>query len=412
MKKAALFDCAKFALGAIAGFGANIVILKLLAGEMGASNFGVYSLCVGVALLVRGVIFQPVYQAVFTFHNNFGSEKWADFSGSAFRYFLISVSLISIIALVIGFPNRIIVCILIVWLVGEYFRGIAQVYCLAKGMQGKAAISNLADAFIKMLFVWIATKISTENVVYVLAGWSLSPYFAVAIMPFGIVNFLNKRLEREDELKIIGFSWPIAPQNFLGWLIGLADRYVIGALCGTYFAGIYSGFYALGSQPINQFQLVVENVSRPNLLSEISNNQRIRCIKRILTMSLLVLLIALASFAFLLFFGADIAGILLGKDFEKHWMLILWVVIGQGLISISANIKLFFLSYGSSKKVLAMDFLGGGLSVAVPYFLVTNIGWKGASYAIPIYGLIILIGYSCLFILHFKEDFIAFREGN
>jgi O-antigen/teichoic acid export membrane protein len=177
----------------------------------------------------------------------------------------------------------------------------------------------------------------------------------------------------------------------LGWMNGVGDRYLIGAMLGLEQAGIYAAVYGLVSRPFLMASGIVELTLRPvynHLVVEQSHREADRLLLRwLLTVTCMVG----AGFAGIAIFSHLIVNLLLATKYRSGVNLMLWIAGGYALLAISDVFVKVCYAYGYTRAILMIQVVGAILSLVLAIIGIKMFGLVGAAMAVPVYFGIMLI---------------------
>lgn len=385
------------ALAALAG-------LRLLTEIAPSELFGAYVLFNGGLALAQGLLFGPGGQAVLRYYPDFAEGGWeyrlrawaahlfrrrwtwaaggiltaAVADGVLFHRVGLSLWLLSLAAVAI-----------------EGWRTLEIAMRNAARLQRQYALLLASDAIARPLGAIAAATVAGASLESLVLGQTVGGAIAVSafalrprvlgihgrdrsLVPRGKLERLEEHMKR--------FAAPLTWLPVLGWLTGLADRYIVAGLLGLAEAGVYAAAYGLASRPLLLVGTVTEATLRQPLYEAVGSRDR-RSARRIL-MAWLGLNFAIGT--------AIGAGLSLGAGTLSQWLLaesyryaatalIPWIGAGYVALICAQALERVLYSRGQTGAVVVVQAVSAGLSVIGAAIGAYLGGLRGAAAAVPVY---------------------------
>lgn len=382
---------------------ATLAGVRLLTELASPSLYGGFILVNGMLSLVQGVALQPTAQAALRFYPEYEASgashllrrrlvrifarRWgwiagaclasATVDGMAFRYLGPAAW-----ALVAGTAGL------------DAWKSVEIVMRNAARRQSAYATVLAADAVARpagaVLAAW-ALGASLESLLLGQAAGALAVLACTALID-GSAAPDNGRLEPERhtlaglEGGMDRFAAPLVWMPVIGWVSGMADRYVVGGILGLSQAGIYGAAYGLASRPLLMVGTVTEATFRQPLYGAVSGKERSSSNR--LLLAWLVLNVGAGSMLALLLGG--------GKDIVVHWILaagyreqaaelLPWIAAGYVFVLANQALERWLYAQQRTGVVTLVGAAGAILAIAGALVGSTWFGLKGVAAAVPVY---------------------------
>ncbi len=250
----------------------------------------------------------------------------------------------------------------------------------------------IADAWLRPLMAVLFIHFFGAAAETILLAY-LCVSFAALLMGNRVMRwpFLRKHCDGTDqeekrlEERLRTYASPLLPLGIIGWITGLADRYIIGGTIGLGAAGIYAAAAGLASRPVLMLGTALELAIRPRY-QEIVGDKNPQQEKRIL-----LIWIALVTGAGTLYVAAlaewreEIAALLLGKSFRSGSLLMPWVASGYVLLVTSYIFERVCYAHSRTRRVLSIQTVTAVVAIICLSAGAYRYGLQGAAVAVPVF---------------------------
>lgn len=394
-----LWVAAGHAIAAVAA----LIGVRLTTELVPAALFGAFVLLNGVLALLQGVLLQPLAQAALRYYPEYVSRG----SAAVLRRHLVAVfarrwgwSLV-----VFGAVGSLDVVTLkclspVTWLLLagalglEAWRTIEIILRNAGCRQVSYGAFYAADAIARSAGVVVAAWALSASVESLLFGQCIG-----GLTVLGGSSALREREVRTAEENTLShveadaiadgmsdFAAPLQWSPILGWVSGLADRYIVGGMLGLGSAGVYAAACGLVSRPMLMIGAVTDATLRQRLYSAAAQHET-----GVVRWTLIIWLIAnvaasgLVALIVTMFSGA-IMDLLLAADYRRDAAtLVPWVAAGYVLVLLDQVIGRLLYARGRTSAVVGVQAASAALAVLVASVAVWWNGLLGAAMAIPVY---------------------------
>jgi O-antigen/teichoic acid export membrane protein len=376
----------------------QIIGVRLLTEALTPSVFGEIALILGLSTLATSILVHPTMQALLRYHaeyahlgNSSPVERTAVQAILKNVRFALPFSIpLVVLAVVAGWIN-IPVALLLVVLVG------------ADGMQMFRTATLNASRQHRRYGAWqIAEAWGRPLLAYVAVSWLgvhpeivLSSFIAVTAGIYAVMRLTadpasgGPHVRHEHEEKLLhafqSYARPLTPLGLLGWLSGMADRYMIGGLLSAQSVGMYAAVYGLASRPILILSSIVETSIRPVYYSAVMRNDRQESRKHLVAWFAIVFSAGAALCGLLSLFHHEVAKLLLGPDFREGSYLMPWIAGGYVLFALYHIAVRVCLAHDAPQVVTATEAGRAVLALAIGFLFIKMYGLYGAAIAVPIY---------------------------
>jgi O-antigen/teichoic acid export membrane protein len=396
-KKSLLSDGAW--LAGLQGFAAlgQLVGVRLLTEILPPAVFGEFSLWLGVIVLAATGLANPTMQAMLRYYpeyalNGRGAIVMAVVSQQLLKLIKWTIPVFIIgatVALFFKWTGLITLGLLSALVAVEVVRMKYTTLLNSERHHRLSGIWAVAEAWGRPILAWAMVSMLGISIEIILVGFLLvSVCVFVGVRKFIVLqkNSTFSALEEADLAhRFWTYSLPLLPLGLVGWVSGMADRYMIGILLSPADVGLYVAIYGLASRPMLMFGAIIESVIRPVYLSALiegDNNKANGYLKRwmllIVLGSLLAIMLALVGHQWL-------ADILLGAQYRSVSFLLPWIIGGYALLIISYIANRICYANGATKSIFIIEVTGAVIAIIVGFVFIKWGGLKGAAVAIPFY---------------------------
>ncbi len=376
------------------------------------SLFGKFALINGIIALLQGILFQPMAQAAFRYYPDFEKinavldltrhlynvffYRWlggmalmvAGGLTDAFTFHYLSMSIWFLVSFTLGLEG---------WKVVELvIRNAAR---RQSAYAKLLAADSLARPAGSILLAWIFGS-SIESL---LAGQAMGMFLVLA--GFALFSVKSKRADYTPGISKHGdiepfkrnmsqFAKPLLLTPIVGWMSGLADRYIVGGILGIAQAGIYAAAYGIASRPFLLLSSITEATLRQHFYEAFSNSDSY-AVKKIFAIWIVLNVLLGFSGAFLiLWLREPITHLLLAREYYDAANLLAWIAIGYVFLVTSHAIERIIYAAGNTRVVVAIQFVSAIVGILLAYIGAKTMGLEGVALAVPVYfGLQLLITF-------------------
>jgi PST family polysaccharide transporter len=240
---------------------------------------------------------------------------------------------------------------------------------------------NVADALARPLGAAAAMAVAGATPAVVLAGILTAAVVVneICIRAIGSGEPDGSGVEPpETRKRILRFAAPLMPWAVLAWIVGLADRYVLGATAGTGAVGVYSAAYGLGSQGFLAVGLVGLTVFRPLYFSATDARDPVRS-RRILGLWLAAMICgSVGGIAALVLLGGPLARFCLGPAFQSGASLLPWIGAAYTLQTLQTVFEVLLYAKHETGSLLRVQIAGASTALVLYVLLIPRYGAFGA----------------------------------
>jgi O-antigen/teichoic acid export membrane protein len=377
-------------LGQLAG-------IRLLTEVLPPTVFGEFSLWLGIVTFVASGLANPTMQGLLRYYPEYAKRSEGGQVKTAARKQLVKLMVwflpVFVVGLIaafkLGWADMTIVILLVALVVVEIAR-----------MQGSALLNvvrahrayglwAVAEAWGRPVMAWALVSLAGLSVTLVLAGYLLASVCTWTVMRRLVPRDRETSIQDIEQSRLADRLWrytlPLLPLGVLGWLSGMADRYMIGALLSPAEVGLYVAIYGLASRPMLMFGGVVENTIRPVYQSAILEGEFNHATSYLFRWTLAIALGSAIAITLAWACHTWLARLLLGDGYRNVSYLMPWIVGGYALCLQSQVMSRVCYAHGATQKVLQIEGLGAILAISIGYLCISQAGVWGAALAVPIY---------------------------
>jgi O-antigen/teichoic acid export membrane protein len=352
----------------------------------------------GVLSLVQGLAYQPFGQAALRYYfewiNNEGSEtglRQLLASTYARRFVAFSLGTVTVALLLMHFTktSSLTVTLFLLLFALEGWKTLEIVLANASRSQSVYATLFAADAVLRPFASVGVVLASGPSVEALVAGQCLA--LAMVLGTFHVWRAKPSRSMpgRAVEAKLAAgmkrFARPLLWLPLIGWMSGLADRYIVGGVLGLGAAGIYAAAYGLASRPFLLLGTITEATLRQPVYMAFSNPHS-QDGKRLLASWVAVNLGIGSVGAFLIWWLREpLVGLLLAAPYRGATGLLAWIAGGHVLLLVAQAVERMIYAAGNTRTVVRIQFVSASVGVMLACVAVQTMGLKGVAAVVPIY---------------------------
>jgi O-antigen/teichoic acid export membrane protein len=223
----------------------------------------------------------------------------------------------------------------------------------------------------------------------------LSAFIVTSLALYGLLGYSSdsrstvahsRDFDEGDLLrKFQTYGWPLIPLGLVGWISGMADRYMIGGMLSAENVGMYAAAYGLASRPLLMLSSMAETAVRPLYYSAVARQDISAERKYLMTWFAVVSTAGIAACALFALFHEEVAALLLGPRFRDASYLMPWIAGGYGLLACSHITTRICYAYDATRSVFITETVGAFLAVVIGFPLIYSRGLEGAAMAVPLY---------------------------
>jgi O-antigen/teichoic acid export membrane protein len=381
----------------IAAFG-QIIGVRLLTEALTPAVFGEITLIIGVSTLATSVLVHPSMQALLRYHPEYahlGSDS--PVRRTAIRRILTNVRFalpisipLGMFAVAVGWISTPVAVLLLILVAVDGMQMFQTSIMNASRQHHRYGAWQIAESWGRPLLAYAATSwlgVRPEIV--------LGSFIAVTVGVYGVIRYTadptpsepRDRQGHEEALlrAFREYATPLIPLGLLGWLSGMADRYMIGGLLSAQNVGMYAAVYGLASRPILMLSSIAETSIRPVYYSAVMRNDLQESRRHLLTWFAMVISSGTVFCILLSLFHQEVARVLLGPDFREESYLMPWIACGYVLFALYHITVRVCLAHDAPRVVTATEAGRALLAVVMGFFFIKSYGVYGAALAVPVY---------------------------
>jgi len=372
------------------------------------SLFGAFTLLNGILALLQGILFQPMAQAALRYYSDFAVvDSTSVLKRHLFSTFLgrwlWGVALCTVVAIVDTFTQQylsvVVWLLLILSLLLESWKTVEIVMHNAARRQVAYSTLYTADSIARPAVMVLAAWVFGASLESLLLGQIVGTLLVL----IGFAAFSAKEkgavftavftkegppLPEVDHLKkgMTRFATPLVWTPIVGWISGVADRYIVGALFGLAQAGIYAGAYGLASRPLLMIGTISEAALRPALYVAVARGDR-SSTHRILAFWVgLNLLLAGTAAALLSLLNLRLVDWLLAKEYRSASAeLLAWLAFGHVPLLVAQAFERLAYAHHRTRAVILVQAASAGIAIVAAILGAWWKGLMGVALAVPVY---------------------------
>lgn len=397
----------------------QVVGIRLLTEILSPAVFGEFSLLLGVVALVASGLASPTMQAMLRYYPEYTHQGKGGVVTSIARQQLLKLILWTLpasitgalAALALGWANTIDLGLLIALILVEIARMQYTALLNATGSHRAYGIWAVAEAWGRPVLAWVLVALMGISTTLVLAGFLLASLWILMMMRQFVAHdeAVTVPIAERSELgdRFWRYTLPLLPLGLLGWLSGMADRYMIGALLSPADVGLYVAIYGLASRPMLMFGGIVETTIRPAYQSALVKGDHRRIHDYLRKWALLILLGSVFAIALAWVAHPWLAYILLGESYRNASYLLPWIVGGYAILALSDIPTRVCYAHAATSQVLMIVLIESISALLMGYVGILYFGLFGAAMAVPLY-----YGARLVFSIFVSQRWLRFKCQN
>jgi O-antigen/teichoic acid export membrane protein len=383
-------------LQGIAALG-QLVGIKLLTEVMPPHIFGAVNLLLGAATLISTGVANPTIQALLRYYpeyhlngQGFAARLMAYHQLSRLLFWLSPIiAIVSIITVWLGWVTAIQLVLIFALIVIDMLRMQNMALLNAVSYHRIYGVWMVAEAWGRPFLAVMLIKFFSASVTIVFIGFLLASIIAWITMRGSVPHdkpvSLHKLEENGLSKKFWQYTFPLFPLGVIGWISGMADRYMIGGLLSYQEVGMYAAVYGLASRPMLMLSTITLTAIRPSYYSAVIHKDKAASRRYLLTWFIIVFITGITFIALFALFNNEIAKLLLGPEFREASRLMPWIAMGYGVLGIYHIPAHVCLAHNESRAVTFAELSGAVLAIAFGFILIKSYGLDGAAIAVPLY---------------------------
>lgn len=360
------------------------------------AEFGRGMLAVGLVTLISSALTNPTMQAVLKYYPELRQHgKGSAIKQAARRqifqlakFVLPLAGIIGVVGYTRGWATPMELMLLVLLLAAETYRIQATALLSATGSQKSYGAWIAMEAWARPIITLALIGILSANALTIITGYWLGSILVSVVMHQLLPKdskISEQEISNEVQRKFWKYTLPLLPLGAIGWITGMADRYIISVLLSPSEAGLYVAIFSIASRPMLMLGTVVELTLRPAYQEAISKSdskvaQKLLKIWFVILLTLSVIAIAVSTIG-----NHEIAKLLLGAKFIESSKLMPWIVAGYTPLLLSHITTRMCYSHGDTRSVLLIEATGAVAAVGTSSLLISQYGLVGAATSLSIF---------------------------
>jgi O-antigen/teichoic acid export membrane protein len=398
--------------------------VRLLTEILPPAIFGELSLWLGIVALAAAGLANPTMQAMLRYYPEYALHGKGGLVKTVAREQLVKIIAWTvplflagvIAAFMFGWVNMAILSLLIALVAVEIARMHSTALLNSVSAHRAYGIWAVAEAWGRPLLAWVLVISMGVSLTLVLAGFLLASLCAWAVMRGSVPHDRKVPAAGTEQSELVDRFWnyslPLLPLGLLGWISGMADRYMIGALLSPAEVGLYVAIYGLASRPMLMFGGIVENTIRPVYQGALVEGDNRRAHIYLRNWALFILIGSLMAIALAWIGHAWLANILLGEKYRSVSYLLPWIVGGYAFYLQYQVVGRVCYAHGATHSILLVEGLGALLAIILGFICIILAGLWGAALAVSLYYGTQFIGGLFLSRKWLSVESVGVRTGN
>jgi O-antigen/teichoic acid export membrane protein len=377
---------------------AGLALVKIIATEVPADEYGKASLVLGIVALLNTVFLGPLlttHLRLYFDYSTTGNGKW--FVKTFNRILMVSSPLVLLLYVSIALVNYrlgngIFLLFLLpacVLLLSQTFLSVTTNYLEANRRHRRLAAVNILQKVLGIMFLLIMLRALSAGATSILLAQAAAAFLLILVFLGSSQRvpeqdcIASDKVPRVRDLRIaiLSFGWALPLGYMVQWVLTSGDRYLIEHFRSVKEVGIYAMNYGFWSMPFLMLNGWLEILTRPLLYPSAAKHEWDR-VKRILSFrAALGVGASLIGILLVYFFGERIASLMLGREYWSGSKLMLIITFAHCLYVLGYSICPFFLSAKKTKPILVATCIAAGTNLLFNWILVPLYGIEGAAFS-------------------------------
>jgi O-antigen/teichoic acid export membrane protein len=366
--------------------------------------FGEFALLNGILALLQGILLQPMAQAALRYYPEFAAVAGA----SDLKKYLFSVFLrrwlwcagpVTAAAIADTFTRQYLSVevwlLLALALALESWKAVEIVMLNAARRQAAYATLYTADSIARPAGMVLAAWAFDASLKSLLLGQSVGVLLVLigfaafsVVAKGGSIPIRNPTPTEIDRLKqgMRRFAAPLLWLPIVGWVSGLADRYIVGGMLGLAQAGIYAAAYGLASRPLIMIGGVSDATLRQVLYAAVAKDDGPGTRRTLALWVGLNLLLAGMAAALLGLLSVRLVDWLLAKEYRSAAAgLLPWLALGYVPLLVAQAFERLAYARQRTRAITLVQAASAALAIIAATLGAHWGGLMGVALAVPVY---------------------------
>jgi len=386
-------------LAALQGFASlgQLAGVRLLTEILPPAVFGEFSLLLGVVLLVATGLVNPTMQAVLRYYPEYVARGEGGVVLSVARqqltklvvWIIPAVSMAAVAAIVRGWINWNVLILLVALITLEIVRTQHTTILNATRSHRLSGWWVVVETWGRPILAWLVITFLGVSISSALSGFVLASLVVWAVMrkfvrnDKTIISVLSERYALAS--RFWKYTLPLLPLGLIGWISGMADRYMISMLLTPADVGLYVAIYGLASRPMLVFGYIVESTIRPVYMSAVAEGDHQRARHYLKVWAVIIILGSLLAIVLSILIHPWLARILLGVQYRSVSYLLPWIVGGYSLLILSYIANRVCYAHEATRSIFLVEAIGAIVAVVLGFLFIKWAGLMGAAIAVVFY---------------------------
>ncbi|WP_041655906.1 lipopolysaccharide biosynthesis protein [Azoarcus sp. KH32C] len=375
----------------------QLIGVRLLTEILSPSVFGQVSLWLGAVALASAAIANPTMQALLRFYPEYFLRHQGPLVKAVARHQLSKLALYvlppTILAAVAGlwfdYVNAFDLLMLALLVVVDIARMGNMAYMNALRAFRPCGIWGVIEAWGRPICAYFLVSVWHMDTSLVLLAFLVASATSWFVMRRYVPSDESNKYSEGEQQALAHRFWlytlPLLPLGLIGWVSGMADRYMIGALLTPADVGLYVALYGLASRPVGMLGGIIETTVRPAYQQALVEGNSALARRYLKKWALLVICGSCLATAMTVVGHSWIASLLLGSQYQGVSELLPWIVGGYSFLILSHVANRVCYANEATKRVFIAETAGAIFAVVIGFFCILQKGLWGAATAVPAY---------------------------
>ena len=272
---------------------------------------------------------------------------------------------------------------LVILLLKAYFSVNLNIIRASRGII-KYDIFTILESCLKIGFAVAAVTLLSLKVEGILGGYCTA-YILISssllIIFFKRFNISIRHFSVSLSRSFIIYGFPLVGTSICGWILSLADRYIIQLLKGTELVGIYAAGYQIAGNAIQVPSFLLMLAAFPIIIQVYERGEPEETGRFLTKLTSIFIIITIPLVLIVSLFSKPIVGIVLGSEFNRASAVLPLVSLGQFCMSLSPFLHKGFELKKKTYKMLYFLVIAAVTNVVLNFLFIPSMNEVGAALA-------------------------------
>lgn len=204
--------------------------------------------------------------------------------------------------------------------------------------------------------------------------------------------------------QLLKYALPLLPLAVVNWIIQQSSRYLVGAMLTEHDVGVYSAIYGLASQPFFLVQMAFLRLLVPIYFDAVNAGDVAKQRKTERMWLLSVAAICGTGLILIVLLQHWLARLFVGPEYRSGANLMGWIALGYLFFSFGSVFETRLQGQHRTGRIFAANAIGSVVALIAPVVLIRQYGLTGCAMACPVYFFVASLAMWALSLKHRPGD--------